>query len=436
MTSEVLSPDAMNATKDAPLAVRMRPRTLRELEGHQDIIGEGTPLWRAIRSGYVPSLIFFGPPGSGKTTLARLIASETKTHFAELSAVMSGVKDIRNVVEAAQKLKLTDNMQTILFIDEVHRFNSTQQDALLPYVENGIVTLIGATTENPMVSVRGALLSRCMVFELKKLTREGVRRIVQRALEDEERGLGAYKVKFTEEAFEHLLTFADGDSRTALNIIEFVTAGLGQDGTEYTVTAEDIDVASQRMLRFDRSGDYHYDMASAFIKSIRGSDPQATLYWLAKMLYSGEDPRFVARRLVIAASEDIGLADPVGLMLATAAFDAVSNVGMPEARIILAHAALYLATAEKSNSAYLGIEKAFSCVQKEEAGEVPLHLRDASYKGAKKLGHGIGYKYPHDYPNHWVKQQYLPDVHKNKVFYEPTEQGREKRVADRFRKRG
>ncbi|HHV43716.1 MAG TPA: replication-associated recombination protein A [Firmicutes bacterium] len=422
----------MDVRKDAPLAVRMRPRTLAELEGHEEVIGEGTPLWRALRRGYVPSLIFYGPPGSGKTTLARLIATETQTHFTELSAVMAGVKDIRAVVEEAQERKARANQQTILFIDEVHRFNSTQQDALLPYVENGIVTLVGATTENPMVSVRGALLSRCMVFELKKLSKDSMARIIHRALTDEERGLGMYKIRLTEEALEYLLTFSDGDSRTALNILEFLTAGWGEDGQELVITEEDVASASQRMLRFDRTGDYHYDLASAFIKSIRGSDPQATLYWLAKMIYSGEDPRFIARRMVIAASEDIGLADPVGLMLATAAFDAVSNVGMPEARIILAHVALYLATAEKSNSAYLGIERALSCVAKEEVGEVPLHLRDASYKGAKELGHGVGYKYPHDYPNHWVKQQYLPDIHRDKVFYEPTEQGRERRVLERF----
>ena len=418
----------MDVRKDAPLAVRMRPRTLAELEGHEEVIGEGTPLWRALRRVYVPSLIFYGPPGSGNTTLARLIATETQTYFTELSAVMAGVKDIRAVVEEAQERKARANQQTILFIDEVHRFNSTQQDALLPYVENGIVTLVGATTENPMVSVRGALLSRCMVFELKKLSKDSMARIIHRALTDEERGLGMYKIRLTEEALEYLLTFSDGDSRTALNILEFLTAWERRAGACHY--RRGCGGASQRMLRFDRTG----TTTTIWRRSSRVSAVAIPSHFIlaGQMIYSGEDPRFIARRMVIAASEDIGLADPVGLMLATAAFDAVSNVGMPEARIILAHVALYLATAEKSNSAYLGIERALSCVAKEEVGEVPLHLRDASYKGAKELGHGVGYKYPHDYPNHWVKQQYLPDIHRDKVFYEPTEQGRERRVLERF----
>ncbi len=426
-----------NKHKTAPLAVRMRPRTLDEFEEQSGLVGPGRPLRELITSDGLQSLILFGPPGTGKTTLAHIIANLTSAHFEKINAVMAGVADIRRVVEQAGDRLAMYGRRTVLFIDEIHRFNKAQQDALLPFVEDGTVVLVGSTTENPMFAVNRPLLSRSLLYRLEPLSEDALGRVLRRALSDAEHGLGTYRVDLEDGALNDITGFANGDARTALNVLELavLTTVPGDHGIR-PVTREAVkNVCQNRIIQFDRA-DEHYDVISAFIKSMRGSDPQAVLYWLARLLYAGDDPVFVARRIMILAAEDIGLADPQALVIATAAAQAVERIGMPEARIILAEAAVYMALAPKSNAAYLGIEAALEAVRVEQITAVPAHLRDTSYSGAKKkLGHGFGYKYPHDYPNHWVIQQYLPDNMKGRVFYRPSEQEREKHLWERWSSR-
>lgn len=420
--------------KNAPLADRMRPKDISEFVGQEHILGEGRFLNRSIKADRITSMIFYGPPGTGKTTLAMIIANSTNMVFKKLSAVTSGVKDIREVIhEAEESLKLY-NKRTILFIDEIHRFNKAQQDALLPFVERGIVTLIGATTENPYFEVNKALLSRMMVLKLESLKRKNLLDLIERALGDREKGLGYLNIELSQEAMDYLVTIAEGDGRTLLNSLEIGALSTPENADGIIVI--DLETIKDSIMiktpKYDKGGDEHYDTVSAFIKSMRGSDPDATLYWLAKMINAGEDPKFIGRRIIIAASEDVGNADPNALIVANAAFNAVHNIGMPEGRIILAQAALYIATAPKSNSAYIGIDKALSHIKNKEIGDVPIHLKDAHYKGASQLGHGKGYKYPHDYSGGFVEQQYLPDNIKRGEYYTPTENGYEKLIKDRM----
>ncbi|QKS70788.1 AAA family ATPase [Paenalkalicoccus suaedae] len=417
-----------------PLAARMRPRTLNEVIGQKDIIGPGTLLRRAIEADRLTPMIFHGPPGTGKTTLARVIANSTSAVFEQLNAVSSGIKDVKEIAQKAQDRIRYEGMKTVLFIDEIHRFNKGQQDALLPFVEDGTVVLIGATTENPMFEINPALLSRSRLFKLSSLNEEETKSVIDQALEDKTRGFGNYEVKLDEDAVNHIINVAQGDARTALNALELAILTTDPDDDEVIHITLDIAEASiqQRMVRYDKAGDNHYDTISAFIKSIRGSDPDATLYWLAKMIYAGEDARFIARRLYVHAAEDIGLADPNALLIAQAAFQAVEFIGMPEARIPLAEAALYLATAPKSNAVISGIDSALRTVEKEKTGDVPVHLRDSHYKGASKLGHGVDYLYPHSYENHYVVQQYMPDHLLKKSFYQPSSNGYEKTVQKRL----
>ncbi|MBB5173187.1 AAA family ATPase [Texcoconibacillus texcoconensis] len=423
-----------NQETRGPLAARMRPQTIDDIVGQSSIVGEGTLLRRAIEADRLTPMIFYGPPGTGKTTLAKVIANSTSAWFEQLNAVTSGVNEIRDVVKKANDRKKYEGERTILFIDEIHRFNKSQQDALLPFVEDGTIVLIGATTENPMFEVNDALLSRARLFHLEPHSDEDIRTIIQQALKDKERGFGEYDIDLKEEAEDHLVGVANGDARTALNAIEL--AVLTTDPDDDDVIRIDIETAEesiqQRVLQYDKQGDNHYDTVSAFIKSIRGSDPDATLYWLAKMIYAGEDPKFIARRLYVHAAEDIGLADPNALLIAQAAADAVDFIGLPEARIPLAEAALYLATAPKSNAVISGIDYALEKVKNEATGAVPAHLKDAHYKGAKTLGHGQGYLYPHHYENHYVPQQYLPDQHVGRSFYAPSDNGYEKTVRKRL----
>ncbi len=419
-----------------PLASRMRPRTLDEFLGQRHVVGEGALLRRAIEADRLGSVILYGPPGTGKTTLARIIARMTRSHFEQLNAVTAGVKDIRRVAEEAQERRRLYGIRTILFIDEIHRFNKTQQDALLPYVEDGTVVLIGATTFNPMVDCVPALVSRSMLFRLEPLSEEDIATVIRRAVRDEERGLGGLRVEVEEDAVQYLARRAAGDARVALNALELaaLTTEPGPDGVrriDRSVIAQSLSAA---VLRHDREGDSHYDNISAFIKSMRGSDPDATLYYLARMLYAGEDPRFIARRIIVQAAEDVGLADPNALSVAVSAAQAVEYLGMPEARIPLAEAALYVALAPKSNSAYRGISEAWRAVEEGRVGEVPDHLRDSSYRGAKRLGHGRGYKYPHDYDGHYVRQQYLPRNLLHETFYHPGELGVEAELVRRLRR--
>jgi putative ATPase len=414
--------------KSAPLADRMRPQDLDDFVGQDHVLGEGKFLRRAIKADRINSMIFFGPPGTGKTTLAMIIANQTKMRFEKLSAVTAGVKDIREVVARAEEsLKMTGK-KTILFVDEIHRFNKSQQDALLPFVERGIIILIGATTENPYFEVNKALLSRAMVIVLNSLEREDLRLLVDKALKDKERGLGDYNVHLEDEALDYLLTIAQGDGRIVLNSLEIGVLSTEPDKNGLrTIDLEGIrDSIQVKSARYDKGGDEHYDTISAFIKSMRGSDPQAVSYYLAKMINAGEDPIFIARRIVIAASEDVGNADPMALQVAVAALQAVHAIGMPEGRIILSQAALYVANAPKSNSAIVAIDKAMDDVRNLEIGRVPGHLRDAHYGGAEKLGHGKGYLYPHDYPGHYVEQTYLPEGFEDKIYYKPSGQGLEK----------
>jgi putative ATPase len=417
-----------------PLASRMRPRTIDEIHGQEDIIGPGTLLRRAVEADRLSAMIFHGPPGTGKTTLARVIAESSAAYFEQLNAVTAGVKDVKDITVKAKDRLGIEGQKTVLFIDEIHRFNKNQQDALLPHVEDGTVILIGATTENPMFEVNAALLSRSRLFTLTRLSDENMKEVIREALHDKERGFGEYDIDFHEEAVNHIIDVAQGDARTALNAVELavLTTDPDDNGRIVIGTATAEQSIQKRMIQYDKDGDNHYDTVSAFIKSIRGSDPDATLYWLAKMIYAGEDARFIARRLYVHAAEDIGLADPNALLIAEAAYHAVEFIGMPEARIPLAEAALYLATAPKSNTVITGIDAALNTVKKEKTGEVPLHLRDAHYKGAEKLGHGSGYLYPHHYEHHYVVQQYLPDHLKNKHFYSPSVNGYEKTVQKRL----
>jgi len=415
--------------KQKPLAARMRPQTIQDVIGQSHIIAPGKLLRRAIEADQVSSLIFYGPPGTGKTTLAKVIARSTRSYFSELNAVTAGVGDIRKVVEEAKERLVMAGQRTTLFVDEIHRFNKSQQDALLPFVEEGTIILIGATTENPFFEVNAALLSRSQIFSLQPLTHEELKQVIDRALQDEENGLGELDVQLTPEAQEHLIQYAEGDARRLLNALELAvtTTPQGADGS-ITVTLDvAVESIQRRAVRYDKSGDNHYDTISAFIKSIRGSDPDAALYWLARMIDAGEDPRFIARRLVISASEDIGNADPQAITVAISCFQAVELVGMPEGRIALGQATTYLATAPKSNAAYNGINQALAHIQKEGHKPVPIHLRDSAYKGASKLGHGKGYLYPHNYPYGYVQQQYLPDG-LDIVFYEPKEFGYERHI--------
>jgi putative ATPase len=418
----------------APLAVRMRPRSLDEFEGQEKILGPGSFLRRAIIQDQLQSLILYGPPGTGKTALASIIANMTESYFVRLNAVMATVKDIRTVVEEADERRRLYGQGTKLFLDEIHRFNKAQQDALLPFVEEGLLVLIGATTENPFFTINRALLSRSRVVQLEPLPAASIIRILQRALADEARGLGSFVIEMGEDELAYLAEAADGDARIALNSLELAVqiAEPRPDGVRVISRSLLEEVLQTRIIGYDRAGDAHYDLASCLIKSIRGSDPQAALYWIARMLAGGEDFRFISRRLVISAAEDIGLADPQGLVVANAAAQAAERVGMPEAKLILSQAAVYLATAPKSNSACLGIGRAAEMVEKTGNLPPPKHLRDAHYSGAEVLGHGIGYLYPHDFPHHWVEQQYLPDEIKDAVFYEPSGEGFEEKLEERW----
>jgi putative ATPase len=426
----------METEKKAPLAARMRPRTLDEFVGQSHILGPGKLLRRAIEADQLSSLIFYGPPGTGKTTLARVIAGSTRAHFEQLNAVTAGVSDIRRLTKEAKERLGMYGQRTVLFIDEIHRFNKSQQDALLPYVEDGTIILIGATTQNPAFEVNAALLSRSRVFQLVPLTEEQLVLLLKRALEDEDRGLGKYRVEVEEEALAHIARTAGGDARSALNAIELavLTTPPDEQGTR-RITLDTAEESIQRkMVRYDKSGDNHYDTLSAFIKSMRGSDPDAALYYLAKMLEAGEDPRLIARRIFVHAAEDVGMADPRALLIASAAAHAVETVGMPEARIPLAEAAIYIATAPKSNAVIRGISEATKAVREESRGEVPPHLRDAHFSGAREQGRGVGYLYPHDFPRGYVEQQYLPDEHVGKTFYHPADRGYEGKLKEWIRR--
>ncbi len=419
--------------KESPLASRLRPTTLDEVVGQQHIIGKDKLLYRAIKADKLGSLIFYGPPGTGKTTLAKVIANTTSADFKQINATIAGKKDMEEVVQQAKNNMGMYGKKTILFVDEIHRFNKGQQDYLLPFVEDGTLILIGATTENPYFEVNGALISRSSVFELKSLDKEDIKVLLKRAVYDVKKGMGSYGAEITEDALEFLADISSGDARNALNAIELgvLTTERSEDGKIHITIEVAQECIQKRVVRYDKTGDNHYDTISAFIKSLRGSDPDAAVYYLAKMLYAGEDIKFIARRMMISASEDVGNADPNALTVAVAASQAVERIGMPEARIILAQAATYIASAPKSNAAYLSIDAALESVRTQKT-TVPVHLQDAHYKGAAKLGHGTGYKYAHDYPEHYVKQQYLPDEIKDAKFYEPTEIGYEKQIKERL----
>lgn len=418
--------------KESPLASRLRPTTLEEVVGQRHIIGKDKLLYRAIKADKLSSIIFYGPPGTGKTTLAKVIANTTKAEFKQINATTAGKKDMEEVVKEAQQMQGMYQKKTILFVDEIHRFNKSQQDYLLPFVEDGTLILIGATTENPYFEVNTALVSRSIIFELKPLEKDDIKELILRAIHDVERGLGAYKAIITDEALEFLADMANGDARSALNAIEIgvLTTERGTDGK----IVIDLEVAQEciqkRALRYDKGGDNHYDTISAFIKSMRWSDPDAAIYYLARMLYAGEDVAFIARRIMICASEDVSNADPNALVVATNAALAVERLGMPEARIVLAQAVLYVATAPKSNSAICAIDKAMEMVAKNKTAAIPPYLQDAHYKAAAQLGHGIGYKYAHAYPNHYVKQQYLPDELVGTQFFHSSENGYEKKITE------
>lgn len=421
-----------NMQNESPLANRMRPKTLEEVVGQQHIIGKDKLLYRAIRADKLSSVIFYGPPGTGKTTLAKVIAGATKAEFVSINATAAGKKDMESVVEQAKNSLGMYGRRTILFIDEIHRFNKGQQDYLLPFVEDGTIILIGATTENPYFEVNGALLSRSVIFELKSLDKEEIRILLRRAVTDEERGMGAYHAVLEPDAEDFLADISNGDARAALTAIELgvLTTERSEDGKIHITLDVAQECIQKRAVRYDKMGDQHYDTISAFIKSIRGSDPDAAVYYLARMLYAGEDIRFIARRMMISASEDVGNADPNALNVAVSAALAVERIGMPEARIILAQAATYLASAPKSNASYLAVDRATECMKQTMTAPVPVHLQDSHYKGSEKLGHGLGYLYAHNYPNHYVEQQYLPDALKDEVFYEPTEIGYEKQIKE------
>ena len=409
--------------QESPLASRMRPETLDQVVGQKHIVGPGTLLYRAIKADQLGSIIFYGPPGTGKTTLAKVIAHTTKAEFCQINATVAGKKDMEEVVQKAKDTLGMYGRRTILFVDEIHRFNKSQQDYLLPFVEDGTLILIGATTENPYFEVNGALLSRSRIFELKALEKEDILELLHRAVTDVEKGMGSYRAVLDEDAADFLADVANGDARAALNALELgvLTTPRAEDGKIHI----DLEVAQEciqkRAVRYDKDGDNHYDTISAFIKSMRGSDPDAAVYYLGRMLYAGEDIKFIARRIMIHAAEDVGMADPQALNVAVSAAQAVERIGMPEARIILAEAVIYIASAPKSNSVISAIDQAMEAVRTEKTRPVPVHLKDTHYKGAEKLGHGAGYLYPHDFPGHYVKQQYLPDGMEGRTFYHPSD---------------
>ena len=424
-----------NQEKESPLAARLRPRTIEEVVGQQHIIGKDKLLYRAIKADKISSVIFYGPPGTGKTTLAKVIAGTTSCEFKQINATIAGKKDMEEVVDKAKELQGMYGKRTILFIDEIHRFNKGQQDYLLPFVEDGTIILIGATTENPYFEVNGALISRSMIFELKPLSKEDIMSLIMRSITDKEHGMGAYGATITDEALEALADIAGGDARHALNAIELaiMTTNRGEDG-KISITLEVIEECIQkRVVKYDKNGDNHYDTISAFIKSMRGSDPDAALYYLARMLYAGESVTFIARRIMICASEDVGNADPMALQVAVGASLAVERVGMPEAQLILAQAVIYLATAPKSNSS-CAIFDAMNAVKNTGTLPIPPCLQDAHYKSAAKLGHGTGYKYVHNYKNNYVKQQYLPTELSESVFFKPTDNGYEAKIKEHMKK--
>lgn len=416
-----------------PLAVRLRPVSLDEFVGQSDLVGTGKFLRRMIDADTVPSLILFGSPGTGKTTLSQIIARETDSQFEQLNAVSAGVADIRKIIDAAQKRLRNERRRTILFIDEIHRFSKSQQDVLLPYVENGTIVLIGATTENPYFEVNAPLLSRVRVFRLLPLDSDAVIILLERALSDEERGLGKMALGCDRSVLSLIADIANGDARVALNLLEQAASMLeGTDNREITADAIEA-IAGSRLIAYDKQGDNHYNVISAFIKSMRGSDPDAALHYLGRMLAAGEDVKFIARRIVICAAEDVGNADPNALVVAMAAAQAVQFIGLPEGRIPLAQAVVYVATAPKSNAAYVAIDKAMADISSRNIGQVPVHLRDSSYKGAKQWGYGRDYKYPHDYPGAHTPQQYLPDELKNMTYYQPSDRGFEAKIAERLK---
>lgn len=425
-----------NMEKESPLAARMRPRTLDEVVGQEHIIGRDKLLYRAIRADKISSVIFYGPPGTGKTTLARVIANTTSAEFTQINATVAGKKDMEEVVAKARETQGMYGRRTILFIDEIHRFNKSQQDYLLPFVEDGTLILIGATTENPYFEVNGALLSRSAIFELKPLTPEAVKELIRKAVYDNDRGMGVYNAEISEDALDFLADLSGGDARHALNAVELgiMTTAPGEDGKIRITLEVAQECIQKRAVRYDKNGDNHYDTISAFIKSMRGSDPDAAVYYLARMLYAGEDVAFVARRIMICAAEDVGNADPQALVVAVNASLAVERIGMPEAQIILAQAAAYVACAPKSNASCNAIGSAMQTVEQTGNLPIPTHLQDAHYKGAAKLGHGTGYKYAHDYPNHYVKQQYLPYELDGREFYKPSGNGYEAKIREHMRK--
>ena len=425
-----------NMESESPLASRLRPTTLDEVVGQQHIIGKDKLLYRAIKADKLRSIIFYGPPGTGKTTIAKVIANTTSAEFMQINATSAGKKDMEDVIAKAKDNQGMYGKKTILFIDEIHRFNKGQQDYLLPFVEDGTIVLIGATTENPYFEVNGALLSRSVIFELKKLTKEDIQVLLQRAVTDTEKGMGSYHAVIEPDAMEFLADVANGDARAALTAIELgiLTTERSEDGLIHITLEVASECIQKRVISYDKSGDNHYDTVSAFIKSMRGSDPDAAVYYLARMLYAGEDIKFIARRIMICAAEDVGLADPNALTIAVSAAQAVERIGMPESQIILAEAVNYVACAPKSNASYMAVNRAMQVVKDTKTPPIPTHLQDSHYKSAGKFGHGIGYQYAHDYPDHYVKQQYLPDGLTDQKFYEPTEIGYEKDIRAYFKR--
>ena len=421
--------------KESPLASRLRPRTLDEVVGQQHIVGRDKLLYRAIQADKLGSVIFYGPPGTGKTTLAKVIANTTSADFKQINATVAGKKDMEEVVKEAKDSMGMYGRKTILFVDEIHRFNKGQQDYLLPFVEDGTLILIGATTENPYFEVNGALISRSRIFELKPLEKDDIKELIHRAVYDRDRGMGSYDAVIDEDAADFLADTANGDARAALNAVELgvLTTGRGEDQKIHIDLAVAQECIQKRVVRYDKNGDNHYDTISAFIKSMRGSDPDAAVYYLARMLYAGEDIKFIARRIMICASEDVGNADPQALVVAVNAAMAVERIVMPEAQIVLSQAVTYVASAPKSNAACNAVFKAMEVVKSQRTMPVPVHLQDKHYKGAEKLGHGSGYKYAHDYPKHYVKQQYLPDGLEGEVFYEPSDNGYEKQIGQHMK---
>ena len=421
-----------NMEKEAPLAARMRPRVLEEVVGQEHIVGEGTLLYRAIKADKVSSVIFYGPPGTGKTTLAKVIANTTSAEFTQINATISGKKDMEEVIKKAKDMQGMYGKRTILFIDEIHRFNKSQQDYLLPFVEDGTIVLIGATTENPYFEVNNALLSRSIIFELKSLPPDAIKELLKKAVYDKDRGMGAYEAEIAEDALDFLADIAGGDARQALNAIELgvMTTNRGEDGRIHITLDVAQECIQKRAVRYDKNGDNHYDTISAFIKSMRGSDPDAAVYYLARMIYAGENVTFIARRMMICAAEDVGNADPNALVVATSASLAAERVGLPEAQIILSQAVAYIACAPKSNAACNAVFAAGAVVEATGNLPIPSHLQDAHYKGAAKLGKGTGYQYAHDYPNHYVKQQYLPYELTGKEFYQPSDNGYEAKIKE------